>query len=88
MNEPIPLQSFAAKRRNAMIDEAHVQVVVSFPAITLSVAEAGSLREGYVIDLGVSLANAKMAVKISGDDVGEGELILVESNAAVVLFRV
>jgi flagellar motor switch/type III secretory pathway protein FliN len=85
MKEPMPLEVIAGGNRDAMIDEAQVQVLVSFPAFTLPVGEANALREGYVVDLGVSLAQARMTVIVSGEEVAEGRLMVAGSHAAVLL---
>lgn len=70
-----------------MIDEARVQVVVSFPTITLSMADAYALRAGQVINFGVSLAEAQMAVKVAGVGIGIGQLMVVDTHAGVMLMR-
>jgi flagellar motor switch/type III secretory pathway protein FliN len=85
MNEPAPLGPIPAGRRDEMIDSARVQVVVSFPGLTLSVGEANALRAGQIVHLGVSLATAKMRVDVSGEDIGEGRLIVVDTHAAVLM---
>jgi flagellar motor switch/type III secretory pathway protein FliN len=85
MNEPASLAPIAAGRRDEIIETARVQVVVSFPDFTLSVAEANALRAGQVVNLGVSLARAQMRVKVSGEDIGEGHLIVVDTHAAVLM---
>jgi flagellar motor switch/type III secretory pathway protein FliN len=85
MKEQNPLEPLAAAGRDAMIDEARVQVLVAFPALTLSVHEANALREGQVIDLGVSLVNAQMTVKVSGEEVCKGRLMVVGTHAGVLL---
>lgn len=85
MNKPIGLETVAAGDRNAMVDGAYMQVVVSFPATTLSVADTCALRAGHVIDLGVSLAQATMAVQVAGEEIGSGQLMVVGTHAGVML---
>jgi flagellar motor switch/type III secretory pathway protein FliN len=85
MQQPTSLEAIAGGHRDALIDAARVQVVVSFPAVTLSVGDANALRPGQVIDLGVSLAQARLTVSVSGEAVGEGRLMLVDQHAALLL---
>jgi flagellar motor switch/type III secretory pathway protein FliN len=68
-----------------MIDDACVQLVVSFPAVSIPVGDANALRAGQVVDLGVSLAEASLTVKVSGEDIGEGRLLVVGTHAGVLL---
>jgi flagellar motor switch protein FliM len=85
MNGPIPLAVIGGGNRDALIDDAQVQVIVSFAAFTLSVGDANALRAGQLVDLGVSLAQARVTVNVSGEEVGEGRLTAVGSRAAVLL---
>jgi flagellar motor switch/type III secretory pathway protein FliN len=85
MNQPAPVAPIAAGRRDELIESARVQVVISFPDLTLSVGEANALRAGQVVDLGVNLATAQMRVRVSGEDIGQGHLIVVDTHAAVLM---
>lgn len=87
MNESVAFKPVAAGGRDAMIDQACVRVVVSLPAVLMSVADASALKKNQVIDLGVSLAKAQMTVQVAGEDIGEGELMVVGTHAGVVLTR-
>lgn len=69
MNEPMPLGAIAGGNRDAMIDEAQVQVLVSFPAFTVSVGDANALQAGQLVDLGVSLAQARVTMNVAGEEV-------------------
>lgn len=83
--DPIPLAPAAVTARDAIINEAAVQVVVSFPSVTLRVSEAEGLRRGVVLDLRVRLAEAAMTVQLENKVIGEGRLVLVGANAGVWL---
>jgi flagellar motor switch/type III secretory pathway protein FliN len=87
MKKTASLEPVAAGNRDAMIDQARVQVVVSFPAVWMSVADASALGTGQVIDLGVSLATARMTVQVTGEDIGESQLMVVGTHAGVMLTR-
>jgi flagellar motor switch protein FliM len=85
MKQSMPLGPIAGGSRDAMIDTAQVQVLVSFPAVTMSVSDANALRSGQIVDLGASLDKARMTVSVSGEAVGEGRLMLLGNHAAVLL---
>jgi hypothetical protein len=73
----------AAGRRGAMIDEARLRLVVSFPPVTLSVREAENLRNGVIVDLGARLSEAVMVLQLEDEVIGTGRLLLVGSHAGV-----
>ena len=85
MKQSMHLETIAGGSRDAMIDAAQVEVLVSFPAITLSVSDANALRSGQIVDLGASLEQARMTVSVSGEVVGAGRLMLLGNHAAVLL---
>jgi hypothetical protein len=86
-HQPTRVDPIGGRDRDAMIDDACVQLVVSFPAVSIPVGDANALRAGQVVDLGVKLGEAWLTVKVSGDDIGEAQLILVGTNAGVLLAR-
>jgi flagellar motor switch/type III secretory pathway protein FliN len=74
-------------RRDDMVRDACVRLVVSFPALTLSVREAEALRNGVIVDLGVRLAQAAMSLQLENEVIGEGRLVLVGPHAGVHMRR-
>lgn len=75
-----------AGQRDAIVDDGAVEVVVAFPPITLSAAEAEALRAGQVLELKGRLAEMALSVQLGGRQVAVGHLVvLIEDGAGVML---
>lgn len=86
MSEPIDDEGFL-RRRTALglLNDAPVSLQLSLSPVTLPLDEARTLRSGMVLDLGMPLPQVVAEVRIGGQLVGHGTLVLVGDHAGVRL---
>lgn len=86
MSEGSAIEPVAAGRRDALVDDGAVEVVICFPPIVMSAAEAEALRSGQVLELGGRLVDTPLSVQVGGRQVAVGHLVvLVEDHAGIML---
>jgi flagellar motor switch protein FliM len=86
MSDDAAAQPVAAGHTRDIVRDASVEVVVTFPPILMSAAEAESLRSGYVLEIGTRLAQTELSVQIGGRQVATGKLVaMIEDHAGVML---
>jgi flagellar motor switch/type III secretory pathway protein FliN len=79
----------AAGRRDSIVGDGAVELVVSFPPIVMSVAEVEALRRGSVLEIGKRLVDTELSIRADGQPVARGYLVaLVGDLASVVLSRI
>lgn len=86
MKDDSLLGAVAVGHRDDVVAEGCVEVLVSFPPIVMSVAQAEALRSGSVLELGGCLAGLDLHVQAGGRTLAIGHLVvLVEDRAGVIL---
>lgn len=85
MSEPRQVFSNTTDRRDALVDDAVVEVTVCFEPVRMRVSEFEAMRGGYVFDLGATLEAAKLSVWAHGERVGHARLVVVGDHAGAIL---
>ncbi len=85
-SDKVATEAVAAGHTRDIVNDASVEVVVSFPPIVMSAAEAESLCSGFVLEIGGRLAQTQLSVQVSGRQVATGKLLaLIDDHAGVML---
>lgn len=85
MSEPSHPFTNTTDRHDALVDDAVVEVTVSFEPIRMRIAEFEAMRGGYVLSLGKSLDRAQLSVWAHGERLALARLVVVGENAGVLL---
>jgi hypothetical protein len=85
MSEPTQAFSNTTDRRDALVDDAVVEVTVSFEPVRMRISEFEAMRGGYALSLGATLDAAKLSVWAHGERVGYARLVLVGEHAGAIL---
>lgn len=81
-----PARVIPAAAPDELLQQASVEVTVSFPPIKMTLLEAQSLKRGSIVELGQRLAQVPLTVHVTGQPLATGYLVvLVEDKAAVLL---
>lgn len=89
MSDSVATNPLAAGHTRDIVADGSVEVVLSFPPIVMSVAEAEALCSGRVLEIGARLRDVELSVQISGRHVAIGHLdVLIEDRAGVRLSNV
>ena len=84
-----PLRTLVVGDHKPVVADAAVDLLVSFPPITMSVDEVEALRRGSVLEIGCRLMEAELSVRVGDQVVASGYLVArVEDHVGVVLRHV
>lgn len=73
----------------AVVNDAAVELTISFPPITVSAAEVDALRRGQVVELGARLCECELSVEVGGRRMASGYLVvLVEDRPGLMISQV
>lgn len=83
---PVTDTPVALGRRRDLVDDALVNVIISFPPLALPVAEVENWHRGFVIEMDGRLPEVQLSVHAGGREIAKGYLIVrVEDNVGVLL---
>jgi flagellar motor switch/type III secretory pathway protein FliN len=85
MSEPSHPFTNTADRHDALVDDAVVEVTVSFEPIRMRISEFEAMRGGYVLSLRTRLDAAQLSVWAHGERLAMARLVVVGDNAGVLL---
>lgn len=86
MSEPASNQPVALGQRRDLVGDALVNVTISFPPLTMSVAEVENWHRNFVIEIGYRLAEVQLSVHAGGREIAKGYLaVRVEDHVGVIL---
>ena len=85
MSEPSYPFTNTTDRHDALVDDAVVEVTVSFEPIRMRISEFEAMHGGYVLSLGTSLDRAQLSVWAHGERLAQARLVVVGENAGVLL---
>lgn len=74
------------RRLDLDIDDSTVEVTISFPPITVPVADLRTWRRDFVVEMGMRLADVQLSVQAGGREIAKGYLVVrIEDHVGVVL---
>ena len=78
----------ALGERTDIVDDAIVEVTISFPSIAVPVSEVRGWRRDFVIEIGSRLSEVQLSVQAGGREIAKGYLIArVEDRVGLLLSR-
>lgn len=89
MSDDASTRAVASGRRETIVGDGSVEVVISFAPIVMSAAEAEAFCTGHLLEIGARLEQAVLSVQVSGRKVATGRLVaLIDDHAGVALTHV
>lgn len=89
MNDQPAALARGAGRPEQVVRDGAVEVTIGFAPMLMSVAALEALRNGGVIELGCSLPDARLAVRVGDREIANGRfIVLTDGGAALLLEKV
>lgn len=88
-SSPVTDTPVALGQRRDLVDDAVVNVTISFPPLAVPVAEVENWHRDFIIEIGCRLAEVQLSVHADGREIAKGYLIVrVEDHVGVMLSRI